>query len=280
VPAQAHWRASRTHVRAEMSWLMPPRFVVLMRVAAASALGALAAVIAVGVPRTIDYPRLVDAIVVAVTALCVLGVAMVTSDLEDARQTHQHQPRPDDRRRPPPGVPQEAGSPTPTAGSRALLPPAFLGATAGAPSPLTAVGRSQPPDGRSETAGGGLSWHEAAARGVAGRAEASAQNSLPAPVPGGAQPGPSRSAHVEIALESVGNAGDVRQIVQCPRCGGFEVQVHRVRQGCTFECGGCGHQWHWRQGDPWPVTVVRPRLTRSRPGEPGSGASSVWRMNS
>ena len=256
-----------------MSRLSTTRLVLLLQVAAAAVLGALAAVAATGLTRSFTYPLLVNAIVVTVTALCVVGVAILTSDPVEAPQTRYPPfqvaaPLPT----PSPGPPPEGSFPAPIASGFPPPQTGFPGATPGALPPPRAGGHPLPADSGRETPTVGLSWHEAAARGAAGTAAAAAETSPPAPAPARPEPGPSGSAHLEIPVGAPGNgASEVRQIVQCPRCGGFEVQMHRARQGCAFECGGCGHPWHWRLGAPWPVTVVRPKLAHPRPGGPDPG---------
>ena len=236
-----------------MSTVLLPRPVLLLRVAAAAGLGCLAAVIVVAVRRTIEHPRLVDGTAVGITVLWVLAILIVVADA-DATQ---------------PAVPaQWSPRPIPPAPPPALGPPP--------PVPL----RTDGPSSMHPTAG--PSWYEAAARGIAGQSTPAPASTPPRQVPGPAQTLPSTPPdHVALRLgPAVDGRGDVTQLVQCPRCGAFEIDGHRVRQGCTFACGGCGHQWHLRPDDPWPVTIVRPRLQRFRSEEPGSGARPVWRMDS
>lgn len=53
------------------------------------------------------------------------------------------------------------------------------------------------------------------------------------------------------------------QIAQCPRCGGFELDVRRDGQACAFTCRNpfCRTTWEWLPGTAWPATVVRHNLT-------------------
>jgi hypothetical protein len=65
----------------------------------------------------------------------------------------------------------------------------------------------------------------------------------------------------------------VTQVVQCPRCGDFTVEVSQQQPGFAFGCGQCGHQWRWEPGSAWPAGVVRPSLGPSSAPDRGSGAS-------
>jgi hypothetical protein len=60
------------------------------------------------------------------------------------------------------------------------------------------------------------------------------------------------------AGRSVGD-GDEHQIVQCPHCGDFYIEIDRAPAHLEFRCTHCGHAWTWAPGVPWPRTVVRPR---------------------
>ncbi|NUT99195.1 MAG: hypothetical protein HOY78_45045 [Saccharothrix sp.] len=55
------------------------------------------------------------------------------------------------------------------------------------------------------------------------------------------------------------------QIAQCPRCGGFELDVRRDGHACAFTCRNpdCRATWEWLPGTAWPATVVRRNLTRA-----------------
>jgi hypothetical protein len=50
------------------------------------------------------------------------------------------------------------------------------------------------------------------------------------------------------------------QIVQCPQCGGFQLEFALSNQTFTFRCltSSCGKEWTWRAGEPWPITTLRP----------------------
>ena len=242
------------------------RPVLLLRVAAGASLGSLAAVVAVVLTRTITYPRLVDGAALGVTAFCVLTVAVLTAGDEEARPVGVPPSNTGSMPRPAPVQPVSTSPPP-------VLPPRPVPAPRPpAPAPLAPTPPPAP----------GPTWYDAAARGVAGQAEAAAPavRSALGPGPTRELPEPSGLRHVEIALGSGNDAGSgVRQIVQCPRCGGFAVDGRRVRRGCAFACAGCGHTWHITLDAPWPVTVVRPRLTRSRPGVSDRDAPPVWHLN-
>jgi hypothetical protein len=65
----------------------------------------------------------------------------------------------------------------------------------------------------------------------------------------------------------------VTQIVQCPRCGDFAVEVRNQKPGFALSCKVCGNDWRWKPGSAWPTTVVRPRLKRRQ--DLGDGAESI-----
>ncbi|HEX6340705.1 hypothetical protein [Umezawaea sp.] len=57
-------------------------------------------------------------------------------------------------------------------------------------------------------------------------------------------------------------------VAQCPRCGGFELDVHRADRGYAFRCRApnCGTAWQWAVGAAWPAVVVRRNLGGPPPG--------------
>ncbi|MEJ2853114.1 MULTISPECIES: hypothetical protein [unclassified Saccharothrix] len=59
------------------------------------------------------------------------------------------------------------------------------------------------------------------------------------------------------------------QIAQCPRCGGFELDVRQDGHACAFTCRNpdCRTTWEWLPGTAWPATVVRRNLTRAVPAD-------------
>lgn len=53
---------------------------------------------------------------------------------------------------------------------------------------------------------------------------------------------------------------DSALVVQCPRCGSFEVDVRESPAEWGFGCKECGNRWAWHPGIPWPSVEVKPRL--------------------
>jgi hypothetical protein len=47
-------------------------------------------------------------------------------------------------------------------------------------------------------------------------------------------------------------------IAQCPRCGGFRLDIRRARSGWDFRCESCEYIWTWQPGTPWPPVRVMP----------------------
>jgi hypothetical protein len=47
-------------------------------------------------------------------------------------------------------------------------------------------------------------------------------------------------------------------IAQCPRCGGFRLDIRRARSGWDFRCEACENTWTWQPGTPWPPVRVMP----------------------
>jgi hypothetical protein len=85
-----------------------------------------------------------------------------------------------------------------------------------------------------------------------------------------AAPAPEPRAEIETVRIAGAGGGAGRRTVQCPRCGGFRVQVRRAGSGFAFGCGQCAHRWRWAPGQGWPATVLRPGLRlpeQSRKGD-------------
>jgi hypothetical protein len=57
---------------------------------------------------------------------------------------------------------------------------------------------------------------------------------------------------------------DSARVVQCPRCGAFRIDVTHVGTGYAFRCRVDDHEWTWRPGTAWPVTVVASRRRTDR----------------
>ncbi|CRK59109.1 hypothetical protein [Alloactinosynnema sp. L-07] len=57
--------------------------------------------------------------------------------------------------------------------------------------------------------------------------------------------------------------------VQCPGCGGFEIDLNSDGESYTFRCRNehCGQIWQWAPGTAWPPTVVRRNLTGHEPDQ-------------
>lgn len=55
-------------------------------------------------------------------------------------------------------------------------------------------------------------------------------------------------------------------VAQCPRCGGFELDVESGESGFGFRCRSsrCGNRWRWTAGRAWPAVVVRRNLPEKR----------------
>ncbi|MEV4319081.1 hypothetical protein [Actinocrispum sp. NPDC049592] len=49
---------------------------------------------------------------------------------------------------------------------------------------------------------------------------------------------------------------DTARVVQCPRCGSFQIDVTRLAGGFSFRCRTDDHAWQWQPGRAWPATVV------------------------
>jgi len=70
----------------------------------------------------------------------------------------------------------------------------------------------------------------------------------PPPSPGAKRaPAPDLSTYLASTL-----------IAQCPRCGGFRLDIRRARSGWDFRCESCEYTWTWQPGTPWPPVRVMP----------------------
>jgi hypothetical protein len=76
-----------------------------------------------------------------------------------------------------------------------------------------------------------------------------------------AAPGEAGSSEAIVDLSTY--AGSTR-VVQCPRCGGFRLDVRQQEPGFAFTCRTCGHPWQWSPGSAWPAGVVRPGCADGR----------------
>jgi len=77
----------------------------------------------------------------------------------------------------------------------------------------------------------------------------SAQGAPPSPSPGARRaPAPDLSTYLAATF-----------IAQCPRCGGFRLDIRRGGRAWDFRCESCEYTWTWQPGTPWPpVRVVPP----------------------
>lgn len=248
---------------------------VLLKVAAGAMIGALGAVGLVAVTNRIVHPRIVDATVLVVTVLCVVAVAMLTN--EAAPESHPGGPTAG----PQPSSGRNAAAYQPSyRPNPAACPPPSYGPNPTAYRPLSNdIAAAYSPGGSAVAA----PWHEAAARGIAGRADsADGQTRPPASEQtaktGSGQPKPLPPVEIRLGKPGKGSA-DVRQIVQCPQCAGFQLGTEPIDKGFSFECRACSYSWYWLPRDPWPVTVVRPGVANptTTDSEP---RRSVWRAKS
>lgn len=277
------------------------RVVLALWVAAASVAGSLAAVIIVLIGgRSIIRIRGLEVTALVLAVLCVVGVLALIARQERlqaarVRSTRPVKPAAEPRitppsATPPPATPPPATASPATASSSATPTPAQSEAL---PATFAGVGQQRDQNGRRAAQ---PPWHEAATRGVAGSDRPPVAAGVPArlALPGGQQsaaddPAPPESSPagqrqvIPLGTQSAGPTtpqSTVPQIVQCPRCGAFDVDAQLVRDGCSFECLGCGHPWHWRHGAPWPMTVLRPRLRRTRDSSGPAATPTVWQLPS
>jgi hypothetical protein len=76
----------------------------------------------------------------------------------------------------------------------------------------------------------------------------SAQGAPPPPSPGGKRaPAPDLSTYLAATF-----------IAQCPRCGGFRLDIRRGRSAWDFRCESCENTWTWQPGTSWPPVRVMP----------------------
>lgn len=258
----------RTQVREAMS--VAPRSLLIADVAAASAVGGLVAVILIALTRAVDDSRLVSGSVLAATALCTLGAVLLTSHDETAIEPIAEDLRPD--------TTTQAGDMADQSTNTAL--PAW--------SPTRQDSRQQDPrqwhvvpqsplPTATRAAPSAVPWHEAVAHDMPGPVSPAARQDRDQPQWDATHPtvrGPQHTPSQESArpVSSVPTTTDivlgepaaggpvVRQVVQCPHCADFDLAVRPLRHEFELRCQACGHRWHWRPGDSWPVTVIRPSL--------------------
>jgi hypothetical protein len=73
-----------------------------------------------------------------------------------------------------------------------------------------------------------------------------------------AAPRPTTNGDARPATQPRDLAGYVEtaRVVQCPRCGSFQIDVTRLAGGFSFRCRTDDHAWQWQPGRAWPATVV------------------------
>ncbi|ONH31119.1 hypothetical protein [Pseudofrankia asymbiotica] len=86
----------------------------------------------------------------------------------------------------------------------------------------------------------------------------------PAPAPPSASAPDDRPTEpVRPAPRDLAALRDSARVVQCPRCGAFRIDVRHTDTGYALRCRVDGHEWTWRPGAAWPVTVVASRRRRA-----------------
>jgi hypothetical protein len=80
-----------------------------------------------------------------------------------------------------------------------------------------------------------------------------------------AAPRPTANGDARPATQPRDLAGYVEtaRVVQCPRCGSFQIDVTRLAGGFSFRCRTDEHAWQWQPGRAWPATVVVSRRRNS-----------------
>ncbi|WP_131745825.1 hypothetical protein [Frankia sp. Cppng1_Ct_nod] len=68
---------------------------------------------------------------------------------------------------------------------------------------------------------------------------------------------------VRPAPRDLAKLREAARVVQCPRCGAFRIDVRHTGTGYAFRCRVDDHEWTWRPGAAWPVTVVASRRQSS-----------------
>ena len=202
------------------------RFVLVLRVAAAAWFGGALAMAAVTLAGQVTKPKLLVIFMMVITAFWVLMAVALS-------------------------VAQALRAPATQARAVSTPPP---------PAPAPSRGdQSREPES---------TWYAAAERDNASR-----QSSSPARQARRAKavlrtPDPPRMASIPVRPHrKCGNgtreitAGiPTAHILQCPRCGDFGVSARVQQPDFEFDCRQCGHRWSWTVDDPWPTTLIRPRV--------------------
>lgn len=205
----------------------------LVKVAAASMVGAVAAVGVLGLLDELESRRTVAAFSLAVVVLNVTAAWLLSG-----RNTASFRPTAS-----PPWIPAPPAPP--------------------APAPVRTHSPAEPAQ----------SWYVEAARDAEALRRIPAPDiafagaTAPLPAFGPTQPAPDLAGPSGRVEEHrvPGRSGAVRRIVQCPECGDFEVDLWDEPKGFAFTCRRCRGTWQWTPGRPWPATIVQPARGRTRP---------------
>jgi hypothetical protein len=234
--------------------------VLLLQVAAAALLGGTLAVAALAVLSHIHRAKLVAGFVVAVVVFSVLVVASLLPELRgEAGSGQPAGPQPGSQQ-PASGFSWANMRPNEGSGGHrvpSVPAPAAPAAPAARWDPAPHSGPEPTPVSVAVPVPGGAWWRSASARARTSAPGAAAPEQVPPVTP----------------LADVSDEAGATQLVQCPRCGDFRVDVRQQAPGFAFTCKRCDHHWRWEPGSAWPTTVVRPRLKR-RPG-PGGDAEPI-----
>ncbi|GAB3893981.1 hypothetical protein GCM10029964_071610 [Kibdelosporangium lantanae] len=73
----------------------------------------------------------------------------------------------------------------------------------------------------------------------------------------GARPAtPSEAPRPQERARDLAGYAEAARVVQCPRCGSFQIDVTRLGGGYSFRCRTDENAWQWQPGREWPATVV------------------------
>jgi hypothetical protein len=117
-------------------------------------------------------------------------------------------------------------------------------------------------------------WYDATP-GTVGQEPQAGRSALPAataPVTPEPDLGPAAYDTYDVPGARPSGTQPVRRVVQCPRCGDFDIDLRAERASFAFACRACRHTWTWAVGRPWPTTVVRPTAVTDHTGR-GAGSA-------